>query len=131
MIFDVENLPLEERLILLCLRGSRSAPEKVELSGMFELADGSRLHDIARKNKVERPVAEALVRELGSGTAGNPWLEIAERNERRVTFMEAVAASLFDGLRLSSVRGAMFEAAGVLYSSDLPRRPYYKNVSRA
>jgi hypothetical protein len=124
MIFDIQSLPKEERLILLCLRGHRSDREMDELLRMFDELDHSRLLGIAQSNKVERPVAEALVRELGGEAAGVQWREIAVRNERRVAFMEEIAASLFDGLRAASVRGALFEAAGVLYSSDLPQAAF-------
>ena len=99
-------------------------PEKLELSSLFELTDPVRLQDVARMNKVERPVAEALVRALIPGVPGDPWHDIAIRNERRVTYMEGVAARLFDGLRAASVQGAMFEAAGVLYSTDLSRAAF-------
>lgn len=122
MLFALTSLSAEERLILLCLRSPANAGDSHVFEELLRRANQSRLLEVAKRNQVERPVAQALAARYPSGTALNPaWRSIHDANRARVIAMETVATELFTRLTTASLRAAMFESAGVLFASDLPR----------
>ncbi len=119
----VEDLTGVGELLTLALRAGTDDWRRERIAHLYGEHGDAAVRQAAQDNRCEPLVADALAAALGDALP-DPWRELLDTNERRVTDLKDALRTVVARLEDAGCPSALVESAGVLFGTNLPLRAF-------